>query len=49
MPVARAADLLALLAAAVIGDFAGAAFVLDHRQAVAGIGRAGETEHFDRH
>src|SRR5664279_4982511 len=40
--------LLALLAAAVIGDFAGAAFVLHHRQAITGIGRAGEAEHFDR-
>ena len=40
--------LLALLAGAVIGDFAGAGLVLDHRQAVAGVGRAREAEHFDR-
>ena len=41
--------LLALLAGAVIGDLAGAGFVLDHREAVAGLRRAGEAEHLDRH
>ena len=40
--------LLALLAGAIIGDLAGAAFVLHHRQTVAGVRRAGETEHLDR-
>ena len=49
MPEARADDFSRFCAGAVIGDFAGAAFALDHRQAVAGIGRAGEAEHLDRH
>ena len=49
MPVWRAADLLALLARAIVGDFAGARLAVDDREAVAGVGRAGEAEHFDRH
>ena len=40
--------LLALLTRTVIGDFAGARFVLDDGETVAGIRRAGEAEHFDR-
>ena len=39
--------LLALLAGAVIGEFARAAFGLDHREAVAGVRRAGEAQNFD--
>ena len=48
MPVVRVDGLLALLARTVIGDFAGARFVLDDGETVAGIRRAGEAEHFDR-
>ena len=38
----------ALLARAVVGDFAGAGFALDHREPVAGVRRAVEAEHLDR-
>ena len=41
--------LLALLARAIIGDLAGARLVVDDREPVAGIRRAGEAEHLDRH
>ena len=41
--------LLALLMRTVAGDFAGAGFVLDHGDAIAGFRRAVEAEHFDRH
>ena len=40
--------LVALLPHAVVGDFARAAFAVDHREAVAGIRRAGEAQHLDR-
>ena len=40
--------LLALLAGAVVGDFAGARFALDDGEPVAGLRRAGEAEHLDR-
>ena len=49
MPVLRAAVLVALLADAIIGDFARARFGLDHREPVAGFGRAVEAQHLDRH
>ena len=38
---------IALLALAVVGDLAGARLALDHRDAVAGLGRALEAEHLD--
>ena len=41
--------LLALLADAVIGEFAGAGLGLDHGETVAGVRRAGEAQHLDRH
>src|SRR5256885_8865064 len=41
--------LVALLPRPVIGDLAGPRFALDHRQPVAGVGRAAEAEHLDRH
>ena len=44
----RAASLVALLALAIFGDLAGARFVLDDGEAVAGFRRAGEAEHLDR-
>ena len=40
--------LVALLALAIFGDLAGAGFGLDHRDAVAGLRRAAEAEHFRR-
>ena len=40
--------LLALLARAIVGDLAGARLAVDHREPVAGVGRAGEAEHLDR-
>ena len=40
--------LVALLAGAIVGDLAGAGLALDHREAVAGLGRALEAEHLDR-
>src|SRR5690348_5641779 len=40
--------LVALLARAIVGDFAGARFALDHREAVARVGRAVETQYLDR-
>ena len=49
MPVWRAAALLALLARTIVGDLAGARLAVDDREAVAGVGRAGEAEHLDRH
>ena len=49
MPVWRAAGLVALLARAIVGHLAGARLAVDHREAVAGVGRAVEAEHFDRH
>ena len=42
-------DLVALLTLAIFGDFAGARFAFDDRDAVAGLRRAGEAEHLDRH
>ena len=45
----RRRRVLALLVCAVARDLARAGFVLDHREAVAGLGRAVEAEHFDRH
>ncbi len=48
MPVVAAAALLALLARAIIGDLAGARFVLDDRETIAGLRRAVEAEHLDR-
>ena len=48
MPVWRAAVLLALLAGAIVGDFAGARLVVDDREPVAGVRRAVEAEHLDR-
>ena len=41
--------LLALLADAVIGEFAGARLGLDHGEPVARLRRAGEAQHLDRH
>ena len=49
MPVLRAVRVLALLADAIIGELARAGFALDHREPVAGFGRAGEAQHLDRH
>ena len=40
---------LAPLALAIIGDLAGARLVLDHGELIAGLGRAVEAEHLDRH
>ena len=40
--------LLALLADAVVGEFARAGFALDHGETVAGLRRAGKAQHFDR-
>ena len=48
MPVARAATLSRFCRDAIVGDFARARFAVDHREAVAGLGRAGEAEHLDR-
>ena len=47
-PDAAGRKLLALLALAIFGDFAGARLVLDDGDAVAGFRRAGEAEHLDR-
>ena len=41
--------LVALLARAIVGHLAGARLAVDHREAVAGVGRAVEAEHLDRH
>ena len=41
--------LLALLALAIFGDLAGAGFVLDDGDAIAGLRRAGKAENLDRH
>jgi hypothetical protein len=40
--------LLALLPRAVVGNLAGACFVINHRQAIARVGRTRETKHFYR-
>ncbi len=45
----RGGGVLALLVGAIARDLAGAGFVLDHREAVAGFRRAVEAEHLDRH
>ncbi len=42
-------DLLALLPGAIIGDLAGARLAFDHGEPVAGLGRAVEAQHLDRH
>jgi hypothetical protein len=47
--VAPPSPRLARLRLAVVGDLAGARFVLDDREAVAGRRDAGEAQHFDRH
>ena len=49
MPEIARGGVLALLAGAVIGDLAGARLVLDDGEAVAGLRRAVEAEHLDRH
>ena len=49
MPEMRGGGVLALLVGAVAGDLAGAGFVLDHGETVAGFRRAVEAEHLDRH
>ena len=41
-------DLVALLPRAIVRHLAGARLAVDHRQAVAGLGRAAEAEHLDR-
>ena len=48
-PGAGGAGLLALQADAVVGEFAGAGFVLDHGEGLARIGRAVEAEDLHRH
>ena len=45
----RGSGVLALLVGAVARDLAGAGFVFDHGQTVAGFRRSVEAEHFDRH
>ena len=45
----RARGLLALLAIAIFGDFAGARFAFDDGDAIAGLGRTGKAQHLDRH
>ena len=45
----RGGGVLALLVGAIARDLAGAGFVLDHGEAIAGFRRAVEAEHLDRH
>ena len=49
MPEIDGGGVLALLVGAVARDLAGAGFVLDHGETVAGFRRAVEAEHLDRH
>ena len=49
MPEIDGGGVFALLVGAVARDLAGAGFVLDHGQTVAGFRRTVEAEHFDRH
>ena len=49
MPEMRGGGVLALLVGAIARDLAGAGFVLDHGETIAGFRRAVEAEHFDRH
>ena len=48
MPAVAGGGVLALLMGAITRDLAGAGFVLDHGETIAGFRRTVEAEHFDR-